>query len=221
MQTKYTTLQKVKDRLTSLSLSAPSDPEIEDIISIISKNVDNYIGYKLATDFATTKDLIIDGSGTGYLMLNQPVYAYLRAEHLDMSDNATEIINIAKYPLNSSFATYLAMKAGKFISGVANYRLKDAKLGLFSIDWANSTNHTLELTITNACTSLCVAMINAGNNILSTSSNNTEKSGKITGETIGSYSISYATNEENFKNKISEVATVSDVLNPYKSINII
>lgn len=221
MQTKYTTLQKVKERLAILSITAPSDPEIEDIISIVSKNIDNYIGYKLATDFATVKDILADGTGTEHLILNQPVYAFLRLDYINTSDSASEVKNVARYPLNASYVTYLNKRIGTFTAGYANHKLIDAKLGLFSVDWSTPANHTLEIAIINATTSLCVAMINAGGAILATSSNDTEKSGKITGETIGSYAITYASSEENFKSKMSEVATVSDVLNQYKQINIV
>lgn len=219
MQTKYTTEAKVRAKLGTTTLTAD---EINEVITAVSANINTYIGYKLATDFNTTaKDYYFDGTGTENVVLNQPVYSFLRVDYVPADSSSTELKNVVPYPLNSSYTAYLATRTGKFTAGNANHRLKDAKLGFFSVDWATPANHTLDTQVESACISLCLAMIKAGALIQASSSQEEEKSGKITGETIGSYSISYANNLSEFNSTISQVPTVSNVLNKYKSVNLV
>lgn len=104
---------------------------------------------------------------------------------------------------------------------MGNYKIKDAKLGLFTIDFTTSPNHTIPNEVEFTVISLVRAMIDAGAKILATSSGEGEKSGKITQEQIGSYSATYAQDPVNMANMISSVPNASDILNQYKAINIV
>jgi hypothetical protein len=217
MQSKYTTKEKVLARVTTTL----TDPEIENIISLVSGYIDTFLGYKLATDYGdTASNFLLDGSGTEYLMLSQPVYAYTSVDYVALDDSVTPVSYVASYPLNATYTAYLAMKIGTFRAGMGNYRLTGAKLGRFSVDWTDENNHTLDNAVTEVCTSICVAMINAGGFVIATSGGEIEKSGKVTAETIGSYSVQYQNNPATQRQLISSVPTATDILDKYKIISI-
>lgn len=106
MQTKYTTIAKVKDGYTTTL----TDPEIENIISIVSANIDKYLGFKLATAYATVKDLFLDGSGTEFLILPQPVCSYSGLKFVDLAGNESDVSYVSSKPLNEAYTLFLRQK---------------------------------------------------------------------------------------------------------------
>lgn len=217
MQTKYTTLDKVKAKVTTTL----SDEEIDKVIALVSGYIDTFLGYKLATGFSDTPvDIDLDGSGTEYLMLSQPVYAYTSVQYVSLDDSATDLSYIKSYPLSEPYTVYLGNRVGIFKAGMANYRLKEAKLGRFSVDWNTQENHTLGDDIEGVATSIAVQMITLGGNILASSGGETEKSGKVIAETIGSYSVQYQNNPSAQRSLISSVPTATDILDKYKIIQV-
>lgn len=217
MQTKYTTLEKVKAKVTTTL----DDAVIESIIGLVSGYIDTFLGYKLATGFSDSAvDMYLDGSGTEYLMLSQPVCGYDSVQYVSLDDSATDLSYIKSYPLNEPYTTYLGNRVGVFKAGMANYRLKNAKLGRFLVDWVDSGNHTLGEDIEGVATSIAVQMITLGGNILASSGGETEKSGKVIAETIGSYSVQYQNNPTAQRALISSVPTATDILDKYKIIQV-
>lgn len=212
MQTKYTTIAKIKAKL-STSLS---DNDIDEVIRMVSKNMDTYVGFRLGSDYASSSDFYVNGSGTEFLILSQPLYSYTDLVSIDLQGNTTPETYFIAEPLNLAYKDRFTKRVGKFIAGKGNYKVTGAKQGVGLVDWTTSPNHSLPEEITLVATTLAIAMITAGASLALA---NSDKSGPVSGETIGSYSINYAVSSENFTKTISSVPSVSDILNKYKEIN--
>lgn len=216
--TNYTTRAKVSAAL----ITPPADAVIDAVIALVSGYIDTYLGCKLASNYSDTPaDFFVDGSGTQHIILDQPLNGFTSVQFIGISGSASDVPYTCSYPLNKPYTTYLGLKTGKFSAGMGNFVFKNARIGYFKVDFVTPANHNLPESITAVATSLAVAMINSGAVVLATSSNELEKSGKITSETIGSYSVSYANNLENASKQISAVPTATDLLAPYKCPNIV
>lgn len=217
MQTKYTNVDRVRAKVTT----DLTDEEVGAIINLVSGYMDSFVGFKLATGYGDAPvDFLLDGSGTEHLMLPQPVCAYTRLDRVALDNSTTEELYTQSYPLNAPYTLWIDKKIGRFCAGSANYKLVGAKLGYFLTDFTTEENMTLPDEVISSATSLAVALINAGGVVSASGSNDTEHSGKITGETIGSYQVTYADHETDFGTVLNSVPTVTDILTQYKSLNI-
>lgn len=217
MQTKYTTNTKIKAGFTT----SLSDGEIDNLISIVSGHIDTYLGFKLACDYATTKDFLVDGSGTEFLVLDQPICAYTGLKSVSIQGSEADVQYVSSKPLNKAYTLFFEAKTGRFTEGVANYKIVGAKEGLFTIDFVTALNHTLPYDVEQCVIEMVRFMIDGGAKILTTSSAENEKSGKITQESMGSYSASYANDSVNFKQSITSIPNASGILGRYKDVEII
>lgn len=212
----YTTYAKVIAYDSTITLT---QPEIESIIKSVTSYLDTFCNQKLASLYsATPSDFYFDGSGTENIVFENALNGSLTLENsLDGTSFVSET-NVLFYPLNSSFKTYMRKTYGRFSEGNGNYKVKGGILGMFTYDWTTPANHTLPDDITLVATKMVAETIKAGGIALG---DNT-KSGKISSETIGSYSVSYAQDTSNLSTSLNSVLNATNVMNNYKnSANIV
>lgn len=212
--TPYTTKTKINDAYTNTN----TDSENDAAIALASSHIDRYVGYQLASSTADTPaDITLDGSGTDTLMLAQDVQSFTSVVQVALDDSETAVQYVASYPLNSSHTSYLMLKLGRFLSGVANYKLKNVRLGRFSVNWTSPfTGHTLPDDVTSVCTQVAIEILKNGGQVSADGSESNERAGRITSETIGSYSVSYQ-NSQSSKETLSKIPNATEVLNKYRS----
>lgn len=199
------------------------DERDEDIIlaaiRLVSGYIDTFLGFKLARELgAPLVDWREDGSGTEYLMLSQPVNGFTVAQLEALDDSLTDELYVRSYPLNALYTTYLAKRMGKFMAGMGNYVLPDVRMGMFVVDWdettgeGNAPQHTLPEDIRKLALAMAIATLKNGGVM----TDDAETAGSIASETTSSYSISYAQDKNKAEKAISSVPTGTGILAKYK-----
>lgn len=210
---KYTTLEKVKNIVPDTTLT---DDQINEYIEFVSGYMDTFVGYALARDYSDApQDMVVDGSGTNTLILNQPINALGSVETIFGVSSVLPADYIVSYPLNEPYTTHIGIRIGKFQAGMGNYVLKDVRKGRYTIDFVTSSNHTLPADLVQVATNLSAEIVK--NNAIQSSAN----TGVVASETTGSYSVSYvAPTKELVESILSSTPNVQTILKSYKQISI-
>ena len=204
----YTTLAKVK---TALGATTMNDEDIQEVINLVSGYIDSYVGYNLGQLSTRLSTFYVDGSGTEYLMLPSALNGSWLIEDTENGESLVLDENIVSYPQNKPYTEYLGKKRGKFGKITAQYKITGAVFAKYAVSWENESFHTLPAEITGVATKLAVNTCKAGGLEIS---GNKEKAGKVTSETIGSYTVSYASN--NMESILAETVNGTAILNHYK-----
>lgn len=199
----YTNKDEIKKVLPDTSLE---DSELNNISQAITNYINKYLGFVLASD--EVEDILIDGSGTEFMFMSDPVASYEKLQKYSSGGFVdVDMANVLSYPLNKPYTAYFGLRRGVWNSELAGYKLTNAKKGMFTLE-------TLPYEVKDLATKLAVKLINAGGVQLTTSATS---SGVKTAETIGSYSVSYATNVlDTNKSEFDSNITASGVLDAYK-----
>ncbi len=208
----YTTLTKVKLGITTTL----TDEQITSIINFVSRYMDYYVGYKLASlSRDNTKDYYLDGSGTQYLFFPYPLNGSWELEDTESGLTLVSGENYVRYPLNAPHTTYVGMKYGTFGRGMAQYRVIGAKLGRFVYDDTGLAN-TFPEELVMLATQISQNLVKKGGEI--DVSGFSQKSGNIQSETTGSYSVSFTNSKQNsslFEKSLNDVPTGASILSQY------
>lgn len=208
----YTTYEKVlaKDATITMDLT-----DVEAVIRAVSSYIDQFCNQKIASDQSVAVvPYYFDGSGTESIVFHNALNGSPVMNEVALDGSVTVDTYVTFYPLNAPYKTYAKKTVGKFTDGNGNYSVSGCWLGMYKYNWStNPTNHTLPDDITQVCTNIVVNTIKEGGIVAS----DNEKSGKISSETMGSYSVSYATDASNISKSVNSVLNATNVLNSYKN----
>ena len=210
MQTSYTT----KEAVTAAYTTTATDDQINAAIKAVSSHIDTFVGYRLASDIADgTRNIIFDGSGTRYVMLLNDIHGFTALKLIADDGSEQDVTNVVSYPLGASYTSYFGIRAGVFTRGMANYNVPGVRTGRYTTDWtAPGTAHTLPDDIAAAATSLAISLLRSGGTV----STAIAKSGNVSGETIGSYSVTYSVSA--VQTAIAAVPSATTILEAYKRV---
>lgn len=172
---------------------------ITDVIAAVEAYVDQYCG----TDFqnAASTDRYYDGDGSDTLTID-PVQSITAIYFLDTNGNVMDTLTSADYllyPLNDSNKTQIKLQGGSFGS-FPNYYKSVKITGTFGYS-------TAPLPVKMAAIKLAAKIINNG-----------LRGGKVTSETLGSYSVSFA--EIDAEKEKKESMEIFNILDMYRVITL-
>lgn len=207
----YTTYAKVMLEDPAITMA---QADVENIIRAVSSYIDQFCNQKIASDQSVAViPYYFDGSGTESIVFHNALNGSPVMNEVALDGSVTIDTYVRFYPLNAPYKTYAKKTVGKFTDGNGNYSVSGCWLGMYKYNWSTPAQHTLPEDITQVCTKIVVNTVREAGIVAS----DNEKSGKISSETMGSYSVSYATDASNISKSVNSVLNATNVLNSYKN----